>query len=290
MSETDTTTKLLLYAKDFCLRAERDANQGGRISPMLAALHIHDAIEFCLNAIVQKENISVNPIENFGGLRKKINGHFESQKMVLPKPSQIDFLNTARNNVKHHASLPSDDDVNRCLADGRAFLEEVFLQYFHLSFLTFSMTDLVKPDRIRKDLQNAANFLEQKKEEEALISISKAFYLADPYQQPNIALLLGGQQFQQKDMRQYQRLTYNLYTIVPILDEEDNDPASPRINPRRYRVISSGYEKTSSQDVGETLYTAVEMILDWQYIGMFNEHPKNTQEANWSVVRRVTLD
>jgi hypothetical protein len=267
----EITTDLLLYAKAFCLKAEEEARRGTLVDQMMAVMHMQDAVEFCLNAIIYDQSISSNIHDNFHTLWKLVNEHFKSltNPRTLPFAKQMDFLNTTRGKIKHYASVPSPQDMDRCLIDGRKFLERVFQDYFGAAFSSLSLASMVEEAAIRDHLQKAEQQIEGQEYIEALISIGKAFDLAEPRKG-----LLGDADYtlllirMGTDMRRLHRVRSNLPMFNPILVPDDTGASPLGLRAGKLSIHALDSLDTSKQAVEETLQTAVEIILHWQDVGM----------------------
>jgi hypothetical protein len=175
------TGDLLVLSKSFCLKAEEEFRQKTHINLMLSVMNMQDAVEFCLSALTNDHGISVTFNDKFGEIRKKINDKLQPRK--LPLETQIDFLNNARGKVKHHGSIPSEQDAEKCIIYGRDFLESVFRDCFNVDFDCFSLVSLVTDGKLRSWLEQAEKEIAKETEDgylEALILIKNAYLVASP--------------------------------------------------------------------------------------------------------------
>ena len=145
---------------------------------MQSILKFHDAIEYCVRAIIEENNISHDRNADLLPLMKTVNK--DSSEKQLPLLSQMDFLNATRGKIKHHASIPSSEDTQRCEVYARDFLEQVFHSYFGIPFSSINRNILVENQAIRTHLEKAEQEKDSENLLEALIEIKKAFYLARP--------------------------------------------------------------------------------------------------------------
>jgi len=174
----ETTSRLLAYAKEFLIAGERELEQDSNVAYMQAILRFHDAIEFCVRAVIEEYNINHDRNSDLLPLMKFINSFFTDKK--LPLASQMDFLNAARGKIKHHASVPSHEDVQRCRLYTKDFLEQVTKNYINIDFFTVSRLLLIENKAVREYIELAENKVKESDYLEALILAKKAFYVAKP--------------------------------------------------------------------------------------------------------------
>jgi hypothetical protein len=179
------TNDLLLYAKEFCLRSERDLLQQGNIGYMQAVMSMQDAVEFCQNAIMHEHGIAIEFQDNHKTRYKKINENLSPKK--LPLESKMEALNTARGKVKHHASVPSSKDAENHVRFGREFLEQTFQEYFGVTFEMISRVLLITDENVRILFQRSEAMMAQCDYLESLIASKSAFLAAFP----SIDLFIG---------------------------------------------------------------------------------------------------
>lgn len=173
-----TTTRLLAHSKEFFISGESELEQKNAMAYMQAVLKFHDAVEFCLRAIIEEHTLNHDRNALLKNLIKIIDTDLAPKK--LPLASQMDFLNTTRGKIKHHASIPSFEDVQRCHLNTEEFLRKVVEDYFGRSFLSISRVLLVEDPTVRQYLGDAEKEAEKGEYLEALILIKKAFYVAQP--------------------------------------------------------------------------------------------------------------
>lgn len=174
----DETSRLLAYSKEFFISGEHELEQNTNLANMQAILKFHDAVEFCVRAIIEEFNVNHNRNDDLGDLIKCINKQLAAKS--LPLSSQIDFLNTTRGKVKHHASVPSSEDVQRCGATAKSFLEQATKEYLSADFLSVSRLLLISQKQVKDNLLAAQAICNDGDYLEALILIRKAFDRARP--------------------------------------------------------------------------------------------------------------
>ena len=174
----ETTSKLLAYSKEFFLSGKRELNQDTSMAYMQAVLKFHDAVEFCVRAIIEEYQVNHDRNSDLFTLMKCVNKSIPDKS--LPLASQMDFLNTARAKIKHHASVPSIEDTQRCHIHTKDFLEQVTEDYLDTDFLSVSRLLLIKDPIVRQHLEEADKQRNEGDYLEALIEVKKAFYSARP--------------------------------------------------------------------------------------------------------------
>jgi len=174
----ETSSRLLAYSKEFFDGGERELEQNTNMAYMQAVLKLHDAVEYCVRAIIEEFNVNHDRNLDLMPLMKCINKNITSK--TLPFASQIDFLNTTRGKIKHHASVPSLEDVQRCRLYAKDFLDQVTQNYFGMNFFSISRVLLIEDINIRKYLESAETKIKESDYLEALILVKKAFYCARP--------------------------------------------------------------------------------------------------------------
>lgn len=174
----ETTSRLLAHSKEFFLAGGRELEQNTAMAYMQAVLKFHDAIEYCIRAVIEEYNVSHDRKMDFLSLMKCIDQSIADKR--LPLSSQMDFLNATRVKVKHHASVPSLEDVQRCHLYTGDFIGQVAKEYLNTEFLAISRLLLVENGNVRKCLELAEEKAKERDYLEALIQIKKAFYTARP--------------------------------------------------------------------------------------------------------------
>ncbi len=174
----DATARLLTYAKEFYLSGERELDQQTNFALMQAVLKFHDAVEYCVRAVVEEHAVSHNRNAGLLPLMKSVDKAIPSKK--LPLASQVDFLNATRGKIKHHASVPSLDDTQRCRIHARDFLDQTASDYLGVEFASVSRLLLIEDLVVRGHLQAADERRLQGDYLEAMIEVKKAFHLARP--------------------------------------------------------------------------------------------------------------
>lgn len=263
---------------------------------MQAVLKFHDAIEFCMRAVIDEHTVNHDKNAEFAQLQKSINNHF-SPKQQLPLTSQIDFINNARGKIKHHASVPSEEDAKRCQVYARDFVEQVTKEFLAIDFGSISRLILVENEKIRMLLEEAEKQLQGLDYLEALIHIKKAFYVARPSDHVYVSRdpFFSGF-FLTSDLGELVNVTSLKDAITKLADKitdiEDNvvsvmmgiDPIEfkrfEQITPELVFTVNGGcniywdYSNTPTESmVVEALDYVVSITLMWQAKGVAAYHP-----------------
>jgi hypothetical protein len=149
----ETALQLLAYCKEFFVNGERELEQNTNMARMQAVLKFHDSVEYCVRAIIEEYKVNHDRNLDLIPLMKCIERSITDK--TLPLLSQMDFLNTTRGKIKHHASVPSAEDAHRCHLYTKDFLERVSKDYLGVDFASVSRLVLIKNARIRSLLENA---------------------------------------------------------------------------------------------------------------------------------------
>jgi hypothetical protein len=295
-----TTEHFLVYAKQFFTSGEQDLEVSGTMPRMQATLKFHDAVEYCIRAIVEEHNINHDRNSDLMPLIKIVNQFFSDRH--LPYSSQIDFLNNTRGKIKHHASVPSSDDTQRCYIHSKHFLDAVTRDYLGIEFDAISGFMLIEHTAIRKYLQNAESKRKDGEFLEALIFIKKAFYVARPEKEiftgediSRSGFFLTSGDRKDRDLSEFVQL------IVNKLNDMDNKLASLMMGveitkSRRFEQITPVFSFThggchilwddklepTNELVAEALSYVVEMILFWQEKGVLAKRPVIESMADYS--------
>lgn len=163
------------------------------ISNMVAVIHFHDTLEFCVRALIEEDAIVHNQGDTLMNLIYAVDKHFKNDTppKKLPLASQISGLNTTRNNAKHHATPPNATAATNAKVHTLDFLEEVCADFLKLSFSDVSLVALVKNDNIRALLQSAERHIASSDYLNGLIDLKEAFIHAKPPQNIFLSNLIG---------------------------------------------------------------------------------------------------
>lgn len=176
------TVELLTYAKAFYYRGAAECLPDTDVSNMSAILSFHDALEFCVRAIIEEESVSHGSGETLLKLIESVDKHYKTigSPLRLPLASQINGLNTTRNNAKHHATPPHSAATQNAKVHTLAFLENTVSDFFGLTFDTISQVALVKDAGIRGLLEKAEEAIASGDYLDALIWTKQSYTEAKP--------------------------------------------------------------------------------------------------------------
>jgi hypothetical protein len=305
----ETTSRLLAYSKEFFLSGERELEQNTNLAYMQAVLRFHDAVEYCVRAVIEELNVNHDRNADLLPLIKSINQSLDPKK--LPLASQIDFLNTTRGKIKHHGSVPSLEDTQRCRLHARDFIEQVIRNFLNADFLSVSRLLLVANATVRQYLEAA----EKKRSEgdylESLILVKKAFYIARPSDQTVISKdsFFGGF-FLTSGFREMRPLSQAMEKIVNKIGELEEHLASlmmgidtltlrrfQEITPRLSFFVGGGcsihWDESiipTDEMVKEGINYVIDMALLWDRKGVIGNRPelhprRGYQPRRWRQVR-----
>lgn len=139
-----------------------------------AILTLHDSIELYLelgcriHGAEKTDKMSFR--EYFGELNKELQPEGLTQKASLWR------LNNIRNSLKHEGIFPNKKEIEEQYFTCNLFFEENTPKIFGKPFDKISLIDFVINKEVKKHLEKAQK-LKFKKREEAIIQISKAFYV-----------------------------------------------------------------------------------------------------------------
>ncbi len=104
-----------------------------------------------------------------------INDKLKDNLDYFPMKMEINNLHNIRNNVMHHGSIPSIEDVEKFNSYVRTFLEEIFRGIFKLDFNELSLTFLINDPIIRELMKKSEKYLLDQKYENSIIHACIAF-------------------------------------------------------------------------------------------------------------------
>lgn len=161
------TTRGLLLAKALIESGEADLRAQGPFAGSIALLSLHDAIEFALAATNEHFSTSGVKVEKFE--------HYWKALPTLQMKVELDRMNKARVDLKHHRNTPDRDDVEEHYRNGRAFLGKVVLEFYKLDFETLSLVSTLGDGATRKRLEQAEEHADKENISEALIECAHAW-------------------------------------------------------------------------------------------------------------------
>lgn len=304
----EATSRLLAYSKEFFLSGERELDQNTSIAYMQAVLKFHDAVEYCVRAIVEEYNVSHDRNADLLPLMKSVNKAISKKK--LPLVSQIDFLNTTRGKIKHHASVPSFEDTQRCRLHARDFLEQTTADYLGVDFPSVSRLLLVEDLNVRRHLEMADEKRIEGDYLEAMIEAKKAFYLARPSERTFVSKDTFFSGFHlTRGFRDIRELREPIERMVRRINELEDNVALLMMGVdvlelRRFEEITPHFTffgknggcsilwddslVLTEEMVREAISYVVDMTLLWERMGVVGNRPGRPQYLRkpWREVRR----
>jgi hypothetical protein len=149
-----------------------EQSHGGEMFAALAILPLHDAIELFLEAALEHHNITLDGKRDFLAYWNAL-----EKAVPLTRRKEMERFNRARVSLKHHATLPSHEDVEDFRAMVRGFLNENSPTVFAMDFNDISLAELVKTEKVRKPLELAEQALRNGDHKTALEEAMRAFRL-----------------------------------------------------------------------------------------------------------------
>lgn len=147
-------------------------------------LTIHDTIDWfmtlaCLkNSITEKQKVQAI-LEQNPKRQGKANVYLMDYFTILPilkHETDVNNINTLRNNLKHEFILPSQLGISETVNTARVFFEDNTKLIFSLDFNEISIIDVISSSVIKQLLKNALAFQNKKDIENCIKEISKAYY------------------------------------------------------------------------------------------------------------------
>ncbi len=174
----ETTSHFLVYSREFFCKGLSEFSQNSLTSQMQTILSFHDSIEFCIRAIIHEFDINHDRNADLLTLIKNINKQVSEKE--ISNISQIDFINSTRTKVKHHGSIPSYEDIQRCKIYAEDILKKTISDFFNQEFDSISRLFLIYNEIIKNHLKVAEEKLSSGNYLESLVEIKLAFSKAKP--------------------------------------------------------------------------------------------------------------
>ncbi|WP_162993883.1 hypothetical protein [Halalkalicoccus subterraneus] len=169
MSTDPETMERLVFIKDLY---ETAVNQSHLVAPLNAKsiLTFHDATELFL--YLASEELGFKAPHGFMEYWGEAKQH---SSITLGQKSEMNRLNKARTNLKHHGIRPGQSDIDSLRASTQTFFEKNIPKIFSLDFYDISMTSLVSDDVIRAHLERAQRSLQNEKFHKCACDAALAF-------------------------------------------------------------------------------------------------------------------
>lgn len=172
MSISKTILKRLSLIKHYFQLGIRQSKQK---SPQdsISILMFHDSIELFLQ--LSTEYLGASPrtnigfMEYWGIINQKLQGQQLSQK------NQMNRLNRARVNLKHHGILLNESDIESFRVNTSDFFSDNCSIVFGINFLEISLIDLIDNSDVKDLVRDAVNYYEQNNIKRALEHFSLSF-------------------------------------------------------------------------------------------------------------------
>jgi hypothetical protein len=166
--------------------------QAGKPEPMCWAsvLTLHDAVELFLELSLEYLGSSGKSLRDmrFMDYWNALNPLLkEKGKEGLTHKIQMERLNGARVELKHHGTPPSKHAIENFRSNVASFFEENTPTIFGINFADVTLVNLVKYEVARKSLEEAENLLRQNNIEDSISKVALAFaQLVDDYESRKI--------------------------------------------------------------------------------------------------------
>ncbi|MFX0058383.1 MAG: hypothetical protein ACFE8J_08800 [Candidatus Heimdallarchaeota archaeon] len=157
--------KGLILSKYLYKKAVEESKLKG-INSKLSILSFHDAVEmFLYMACLHKEK-----------KRKKDNFYEFWNVLELTHKTKMARLNKIRNNLKHSAIEPTDNEVKTISKNVTDFFNKNIKSIFGVEFSEISLTTLIDHFAIKKMMSESENLLEQFNYDKSVDKSAEAFY------------------------------------------------------------------------------------------------------------------
>jgi hypothetical protein len=298
----ETTLRLLAYCKEFFIRGERELEQNTNMGRMQAVLKFHDSVEYCVRAIIEEHKVNHDRNLDLIPLMKCIEKSITDK--TLPLFSQIDFLNTTRGKIKHHASVPSPEDTQRCRLHTKEFLGQVSKSYLDIDFASINRLVLIENLRVRRLLDEA----EKKRREGDYLGALARTKVAFKNAQPSIQTFLFKKSFSKDLDSSLRRVPRGMGDLIRPIAEIANRVGELEqaiallmmgvdvLKLRRFQEITpivntfgSGKREISwdtsivpdDEMTLEAMEYVIDMILIWQSMGVVGHRPDPFKPTKW---------
>jgi hypothetical protein len=159
-------TRGLLLSKALIEEGEAAMRTQGLFAASIGLLLLHDAVECALHTTVTQAGAKLGKNTSFADYWIAI--------ADLPMKTEMDRMNRARVDLKHHMNTPDRDDIEEHFRNARALLNKIASQFYKLDFETLSEVSIVPDDAVRTRLENAERAAEADRIGEALTECAHA--------------------------------------------------------------------------------------------------------------------
>jgi hypothetical protein len=162
-------TRGLLLSKALLEEGEAALRSSSPFSASIGLLLLHDAVECALHATAAQTGSATVKIGPFADYWKAI--------ADLPFRVEMDRMNRARVDLKHHMNTPDRDDVDEHFRNARALLSTIASKFYGVEFDTLSEVTIVADSAVRARLEAAERANEADRIGEALTECAHAHNL-----------------------------------------------------------------------------------------------------------------
>jgi hypothetical protein len=159
-------TRGLLLSKVLLEEGEATLRAQGPFSASVGLLLLHDAVECALHATAAQAGSASVKVGPFADYWKAIPD--------LPLRTEMDRMNRARVDLKHHMNTPDRDDVDEHFRNARALLSTIASKFYSVEFDALSEVTIVPDSAVRARLAAAERANEADRIGEALTECAHA--------------------------------------------------------------------------------------------------------------------
>jgi hypothetical protein len=143
---------------------------------------LHDAAESALGAVADHLHAIKDPQKNvyllhYCDLIQKADPDNSSEvSRAVPYQQQLRSLNTLRNAAKHSGILPDQKSNAHFPTTVTAFISDICHTYLNIDFTNIRLTSLIRNEKVRALIEDAAQYQDKGDYEKALISLGFAMF------------------------------------------------------------------------------------------------------------------
>lgn len=176
---TEEHAQQLLIAKYLYREGARALSPQLPMSAGLAVSLFQDACELVIWTIAKDVDGQPKNQNSFPALWDAVqNGRRNGGAVTLPLRGQIEDLNKARVNFKHHGQLPTAGDALRFAGYTYEFLREAFAIFYGQSFDDLSLANLIGDARVLEKIKEAEAHRRLGEHQEAVVAAAEAAEIA----------------------------------------------------------------------------------------------------------------
>lgn len=135
---------------------------------------LHDSLDNFTGAIASQQNLLLPQKIYLWDTINKIEAHekIKDPSFLLKSKSEINQLNTIRNNIKHLGIMPDTNSSKNLISPIIIFFKEYSKYFFNLDWEVISLAELIKDPQTRKEIKTVEELIEQGRHKEALDSMA----------------------------------------------------------------------------------------------------------------------